>query len=221
MTGEWADYADRSVRPMNARSNGWLAAPLLALILSACGPIGSSTPGASAPGSTMPIPARDSPCSGAPLLAPDGLEVNLTGAWSANPKWSIGNDGERTFILQFRDCVWISITDEGFRNDPQPGQSYVAQFSGRLSADFSVNGTLVTVLQHHSGLGGFEQQGAVFPIRLEIEWRDGDGGRISLHEVRSDLRCMVQAGSAVPLCPDPTILHRVEGEAESSPTQAP
>ena len=118
--------------------------------------------------------------------------------------------------FSFAICVWISITDERFRNDPQPGESYVAQFSGRQSTDFSVNGTLVTVLQHHSGLGGWEHQGAVFPIRLEIESRDGDGGRISLREVRSDLRCVVQEGSAVPLCPDPTILHRVEDEAGST-----
>jgi hypothetical protein len=169
----------------------------------------------------MPDGAGDSHCSGAPLLAPDGIEVDLTGEWSADPQWFMINEGERTFILQVRDCIWISITDDRFRNDPQPGESYLAQFSGRLSADFSVNGTLVTILRHEAPLSGFERQGAVFPIRLEIEWRNADDGRISLREVPSDLRCVVQAGTTLPFCPDPTVLYRVEGEAESSPAQAP
>lgn len=168
----------------------------------------------------MPDGAGDSPCSGAPLLAPDGMEVDLTGEWGSNPQWFITNEGERTFILQFRDCVWISITDDRFRNDPQQGESYLAQFSGRLSADFSINGILVTVLQHHVPLGGYEQQGAVFPIRLEIEWREADDGRISFREVPSDLRCGVQAGNQTPLCPDPTILSRVEDLPAPSPGEA-
>jgi hypothetical protein len=206
---------------MNARASGWLAAPLLALILTACGLTGPSIPGESTTGSALPVPAGDSPCSGAPLLARDGTEVDLTGEWSSNPQWIIGNEGERTFILQFRDCVWISITDDRFRNDPQQGESYLAQFSGRLSADFSINGILVTVLQHHAGLGGYEQQGAVFPSRLEIEWREEDDGRISLREVPSDLRCVVQAGNQTLFCPDTTILYRFDDEAGSSPGQDP
>jgi len=150
------------------------------------------------------------------MRGPDGIQVDLTGEWSSNPKWFGSNEGERTFILQFRECVWISITDDRFRNDPQQGESYLAQFSGRLSADFSVNGILVTVLQHHVPIGGYEQQGAVFPIRLEIEWEDG---RISLREVRSDLRCGVQAGNQTILC-DPTILYRVEDLSAPSPAGA-
>jgi hypothetical protein len=207
-----------------ARESRWLrraallgASSLLAPILFACAtpsvPDGSPSPSAS------PAGAGGADCAPINLRAPDGTPIQLTGEWNSDPPWFPGNDDERTFILHVRDCVWISVTDGDFRADPRPGGSYLAQFSGRLTPDRLVTGTLVTVLHREGPVGVYVQQGAVFPIRLEITW-DPDG-RIHLREVRTQLRCLVQTGTQQPYCPPLTNLSFADDLDESPPSTAP
>jgi hypothetical protein len=140
-----------------------------------------------------------------------GESVNLTGEWTGvgGTVWFLNVDGtgERTFILQSGDCVWISISDDQFRQQVPDEQSLLAQFSGTMTADYTVTGQLAALRLYNDpfAVGEYDQ---LTDVRLRIEW--DEDGRILLLEDREKGVVGPRCANAEMWCPDPFILQRVE-----------
>ncbi|MGH2488984.1 MAG: hypothetical protein ACRDFR_05150, partial [Candidatus Limnocylindria bacterium] len=172
---------------------------LLAGTLAACSTSPSAAPSDTAAGDPSQAASAIAPsrggCDPIDLRAPDGTTLNLTGEWGGGEWFATPGTGERTFILQIGDCVWASITDDQFRDDPQPNASMLAQFSGRLAPDFSISGDLVALLRWVDPFTYGELEPLV-PVRLLVEF-DSDG-RVVLTEDR-------EPGVEGPRCPNPVM----------------
>lgn len=165
------------------------------------GSVPSRSPSADAgagslPAGCVPIDLRD----------PQGMRLDLTGEWVGDNWFAGGSVGERTFVLQLGDCVWISISDARYRSDPMQGSSILGVMNGHLSTDFAVTGDLVTILRD-APIGGFADQQTFAAVRLVIEF-DADGHTL-LHE---DREIQVQGPRCThppSACPDPVTLSRL------------
>ena len=176
-------------------------------------PSSSSTPAPSA--SAGSISGELPPgCDPIDLRGPDGDPIDLTGAWSSPPD-SFGfyqSPNETTWIRQVGDCVWAAIMDAEFRSDPNYVGDFdlpagnLGTFSGRITADFVIEGNLVSI-RHGSPLAPT----TFVPIRMLIEF--DSHGEVVLREDRNpnDLspRCYGMPGSD-PFCPAVVVLHRVD-----------
>ena len=108
-----------------------LALTALAAILTACGAGGPQASG-------------DAGCPPVQRSGPDGLPVDLSGAWS-------GNDGGLYYIKQIGSCIWWSgLSDfEG----QYPGQEWIMTFRGTMNGDGLINGDFVDVKSTNPGSG--------------------------------------------------------------------
>jgi len=129
---------------MNARPTHWLAAPLLALVLSACGSTGPADAGQSP--SPAPTPAAALlDCDELNLLSPQGNRVDLTGTWAGG--------STLFYVRQSGQCVWWL----GLSNWPgqPPGAFFSHTFAGRLGIegpDFILRGEWATIVRPDSGI---------------------------------------------------------------------
>jgi hypothetical protein len=187
------------------------SALLVCLVLSlvACSEAGpplpsslSATPSTTAGGAA---PGYPSGCQASTLLDPSGNAVDLSGEWAG--QWFTGrSEGERTFILQLGDCVWMTIVDARFFSTPEQGESVLGQLLARANPDFSLAGNLVTLLRDPV-IGGFSDQQTFAAVRFVIEFTE-DGDAVLREDRDAGVpgpRC-TQGESA---CPHPTVLERV------------
>jgi hypothetical protein len=188
-----------------------LIAVAVVLTIGACA-VPSTSPSPSRLPTPSPAPAAGSLPSGCEpiqLVDPAGARVDLSGEWTGTSWFSGASESERTFILQLGDCVWITVTDARYQADPVQGGSILAVFHGRIESDFSIDGTLVTILRD-AQVGGFSDQQVFAATALLVQF--GDDGAILLREDREPgvvgPRC-TQPPSA---CPPPVLLHRAEVE---------
>ncbi|MGH2463383.1 MAG: hypothetical protein ACRDFZ_07175 [Candidatus Limnocylindria bacterium] len=147
-------------------------------------------------------------CREIDLRTPQGQRVDLTGEWTGGRWFSGRSAGERTFILQLGDCVWISISDSRFHANPERGSSLLGVLHGHVSSDFAITGDLVTILRD-APVGGFSDQQTFASVRLLIEF-DTEGQTL----LREDRQAQVQGPRCThppSACPDPVNLARVEG----------
>jgi hypothetical protein len=96
-------------------------------------------------------------CEPIALRTPAGERLDLTGTW-------FGDDA-LFLIAQEGDCVaWEELS-----NDPEPGSRFRRVYSGRLSTDFTVDGTFVVIYV----VPGLVAPGAgfVFPRSGDAEYR--------------------------------------------------
>ncbi len=116
------------------------------VVLTACQ--STETPAQLSPGASPSPVAASVECASTELRLPTGEIVDLNGEWGGGTWFTIPpSTGERTFILQNGNCVWISISDDQFRESPTANRSLLAQFFGHIDADFSVSGDLVTLFR--------------------------------------------------------------------------
>jgi hypothetical protein len=196
-------------------------APRLVLIgiagmaLAACQP--TETPAQSS-GSASPSPVvATAECAPTELRLPTGEIVDLNGEWGGGTWFTIPpSTGQRTFILQSGDCVWISISDDQFRASPTEGKSLLAQFFGHIDADFSVSGYLVTLFRWVDPFY-YGEQAPVAPIRLVIE-PDPDTGSLRLREDRVQGIEGPRCTSPEFFCPYPTVLYPISDVPAASPS---
>lgn len=108
-----------------------LVATTLAASLAACGAGGPQASG-------------DAACPPVQRSGPDGLPVDLSGAWS-------GNDGGLYYIKQIGTCIWWS----GLSNfeGQYPGQEWIMTYRGTLNEDGVINGDFVDVKSTNPGSG--------------------------------------------------------------------
>ena len=187
-----------------------MAAAVIALNVVACQPSDAEpTSPVSSPSAAPPFSNLPAGCSEVDLRAPDGSAVDLSGEWTGTSWFSGRSVGERTFILQLGDCVWITITDERFHTQPVQGESVLGVLLGTLATDSSISGDLVTVLRD-APVGGFSDQQTFAAVRLLVEF--DEDGQITIREDRepgvSGPRC-TQPPSA---CPNPVELLRVSDQ---------
>lgn len=188
---------------------------LLAAIVAGC-VMGSPAP------STPPSPAGSPPalgaeaCGSVDLRGPNGGTVDLNGEWGGGEWFSTPGTGERTFVQQVGDCVWMSISDDQFRADPEPNGSLLAVFHGRISPEFFVTGNLVTLLRWVDPFT-YGNQATLTDIRPRIEF-DADGTTLLVED-----RVQGVAGPRCPspefYCPAPTVLRQLApGPPQPSPS---
>lgn len=108
-------------------------------------------------GASGPQASGDAGCPPVQRSGPDGLPVDLSGAWS-------GNDGGLYYIKQIGSCVWWS----GLSNfDGQyPGEEWIMTFRGTMNEDGLINGDFVDVKSTNPGSG-------TMTIEPRIEQVDG------------------------------------------------
>lgn len=193
---------------MPARRIPWCVA--IAFALAACSGSPTSSPSAASPspspedGGAGNLPAG---CGPIDLIGPSGQRIDLTGEWAGESWFSGRSSGERTFILQLGDCVWITITDSRFHDNPIQGASILGVLPGHISTNFAIVGNVVTILRD-APVGGFSDQQTFAAVRLVVEF-DADGRAF----LREDRESMVQGPRCThppSACPEPVILHRVE-----------
>ena len=156
-------------------------------------------------------------CASTELRLSTGEIVDLNGEWGGGTWFTIPpSTGERTFILQEGACVWISISDDQFRESPTTSRSLLAQFFGHIDADFSVSGDLVTLFRWVDPFY-YGDQAEVAPIRLLIE-DDPDNGQLRIREDRVQGIQGPRCTSPEFFCPYPTILYRVSDLPAPSPS---
>jgi hypothetical protein len=183
-----------------------MAVALIALNLVACQPSSAEpSPSSSPAGSAPPFSNLPVGCSPIDLRAPDGSAVDLTGEWTGTSWFSGRSVGERTFILQLGDCVWVTVTDERFHAQPVPGEAILGVLLGTLATDFSISGDLVTLLRD-AQVGGFSDQQTYAAVHLLVEF--DEDGQITIREDRepgvNGPRCTHPPSA----CPNPVELQR-------------
>ncbi len=185
------------------------------LVLAACQ--STETPAQSSPSASPSPVAASVECASTELRLPTGEIVDLNGEWGGGTWFTIPpSTGERTFILQNGNCVWISISDDQFRESPTANRSLLAQFFGHIAADFSVSGDLVTLFRWVDPFY-YGEQAEVAPIRLLIE-PDPDTGQLRIREDRIQGVEGPRCTSPEFFCPYPTILYRVSDLPAPSPS---
>jgi hypothetical protein len=184
-----------------------MAVAVIALNVAAC-QSSSAEPSLSSPSASATPPFSNFPTGCAPidLRGPDGSEVDLTGEWMGTNWFSGRSAGERTFILQLGDCVWITVTDERFHTQPVEGEAILGVLLGTIATDFSISGDLVTLLRDRP-VGGFSDQQIFAAVRLRVVF--AEDGQVSIRENRdpgvSGPRCTHPPSA----CPNPVELQRV------------
>lgn len=201
--------------PLRSRAGGIV----LAAVLVGCSGTESPSPSTTMPPtgeSQAPAAGDGTACSPLSLRTPGGDPVDLNGEWGGGTWFSIPpSTGERTFILQIGECVWISITDDQFRDDPTPNRSLLGQMFGRISSDFRVTGDLVTIFRWVDPFT-YGEQPRLAPVRLVIDFEDGSG-RMLLREDREPGVQGPRCPNPVMWCPDPTELVKLTDLSEPSP----
>lgn len=176
----------------------------------------ASSPAGSAPESAAGSPqAGVEACGPVDLRSPNGETVDLNGEWGGGEWFSTPGTGERTFIQQVGDCVWMAISDDQFRTDPTPNESLLAVFEGRVHPDFSVTGNLVTLLRWVDPFT-YGAQSVVTDVRMLITF-DGDG-RMQLAEDRVQGVPGPRCPNPEFWCPAPTVLRQIVAQPQPSPT---
>jgi len=206
----------RFVTPIPARRIPWTV--VIAFALAACS--GPSTPNPAAASPTSSSEDRDASnlpagCGPIDLVGPSGQRIDLTGEWGGDNWFSGRSSGERTFLLQLGDCVWITITDRRFHDDPIQGASILGVLPGHITNDFVIVGDLVTILRD-APVGGFSDQQTFAAIRLVVDF-DADE-RILLREDREPQVQGPRCTHPPSACPDPIILFRVEDLPAPAPS---
>jgi hypothetical protein len=188
------------------------------VVLAACAPSLTETPSpslsapASVVGGASGLPTG---CAPIELVSPDGQRVDLTGEWTGTAWFSGRSSGERTFLLQLGDCVWITVTDARFHAAPAAGSSVLAVLAGRITSDFSVSGELVTLLRDEP-VGGFSDQQVSARVHLVVEFEPD--GTIVLSEDREPGAAGPRCTEFPSACPQPVTLHRVDDRPPPTPS---
>jgi hypothetical protein len=192
-------------------------AALILLLLAGCS---TDSPTTSTPTSASgsPPPAGVEACGPVDLRSPNGETVDLNGEWGVGEWFSTPGTGERTFIQQVGDCVWIAISDDQFRANPEPNASLLAVYEGQVHPDFSVTGNLVTLLRWVDPFT-YGAQSVKTDVRLRIEF-DSDG-----HAILVEDRVQGVPGPRCPnpefWCPAPTVLEKLAALPQPSPSSTP
>jgi hypothetical protein len=187
---------------------------LLAVALGGCFSTLPPSPSGRVP-SPLPVSYFTTACQEIDLRGPDGHRVDLSGAWTPDPGkigFFFGPD-ETTWLLQVRDCVWGEIIDDDFlanplgRGNQGTGAGALGTLRGHLTADFTIQGELITVASRPGAPGPLAE------IQLQVEWKAD--GQIRLRETREPNvqgpRCSFRGGGSV-ACFEPVILYRVEDD---------
>jgi hypothetical protein len=177
----------------------------------------SSSPAASGPESptgSAPLIGGEA-CGPIDLRGPDGDTVDLNGEWGGGEWFTTPGSGERTFVQQVGDCVWMGISDDQFRERPEENASLLAVFQGRINADFSVTGNLVTLLRWVDPFT-YGNTPEMTEVTMRIEF-DSDG-RTQLVEDRVQGVVGPRCPNAEFWCPAPTVLRQIVAEPGPSPT---
>jgi hypothetical protein len=187
-----------------------MAVAVFALNLVACQPSAAERmPSSSSASGAPPFSNLPSGCSPIDLRGPNGDAVDLTGEWTGTSWFSGRSVGERTFVLQQGDCVWITVTDERFHAQPVEGEAILGVLLGTLATDFSVSGELVTLLRD-APVGGFSDQQTFAAVHLLVEF--DEDGQITIRENRepgvSGPRCTHPPSA----CPNPVELQRASDQ---------
>lgn len=195
------------------------AALVVAALLAGCS-AGSPPPSGTAPAGGSPPASGIEACGPVDLRSPSGVPVDLNGEWGGvalggHDWFSTPGTGERTFIQQIGDCVWMSISDDQFRANPKPNESLMAVYVGKIHPDFSVTGDLVTLLRYIDPFT-YGTQSITAEVRLRIEF--DANGRIQMVEDR----VWGVPGPRCPnpefWCPEPTMLRQLVAEPGPSPS---
>lgn len=197
------------------RTRRILPLALALILLSGCS-FGSPPPSAapaSASGSS-PVTGVNA-CGPVNLRSPHGETVDLNGEWGGGDWFITPGTGERTFVQQVGDCVWMAISDDQFRERPEENASLLAVFEGRITPDFSVTGNLVTLLRWVDPFT-YGNQSVMTEVRMRIEF-DADG---STRLVEDRVQGVVgpRCPNAEFWCPAPTVLRKIVAEPGPSPT---
>jgi hypothetical protein len=175
---------------------GGLLMALAVACTSSPSPVPSSTAVPSPSPSASGFPAG---CAPIELVSPKGDGVDLTGEWTGTEWFAESSGEERTSIQQLGDCVWITITDASYRENPDDESAILGSLFGRVTSDFVLAGDLVTVRAS-------DEDPAFAPIRLTVGFNED--GTTRLREEReagvSGPRCEDEGS-----CPGPVELSRV------------
>jgi hypothetical protein len=187
---------------------------MVGTVLAGCS---ASSPAASVPESPAGSPPAiaGEACGPIDLRGPDGRTVDLNGEWGGGEWFTTPGTGERTFVQQVGDCVWMAISDDQFRARPEPNASLLAVYEGRINPDFSVTGNLVALLRWVDPFT-YGNQSVMTEVSMRIEF-DGDGRTLLVKD-----RVLGVVGPRCPnaefWCPAPTVLRQIVAEPGPSPT---
>lgn len=192
----------------------WLVG-LLAVVACTASPSDSLRSPSSSDAAASPAAGGFEACGPVDLRSPNGETVDLNGEWGGGEWFSTPGSGERTFVQQVGDCVWMSISDDQFRAGPKPNESLLAVYVGKVHPDFSVSGDLVTLLRYVDPFT-YGAQSVATEVRLRIEF--DANGQILLAEDRVQGVVGPRCPNAEFWCPAPTVLRQVITEPSPSPT---